>query len=119
MAHYAEIVNNKVVRVLVMDNQMSDAECTAFLNKNVSSNPWVRTSYSGSIRGKFAGIGDEYHPDLDAFIAPKPHKSWKLNKRTKKYSPPKRKPKLKSDEFAEWNEASKSWTVRGKPRRSE
>lgn len=117
MAHYAEIINNKVARVLVLNNEWSPAECTSWLNTHISPNPWLQTSYNARIRGKFAGIGDEYHPALDAFVSPKPYPSWKLNTRTKKYDPPRKVPKLKSHQFAEWNETSKSWTVKDKPGR--
>ncbi len=33
---------------------------------------WVKTSYNGSIRFNFAGIGYTYDPIDDAFIAPMP-----------------------------------------------
>ncbi|WP_199533440.1 helix-hairpin-helix domain-containing protein [Rhodovulum sp. 12E13] len=39
---------------------------------------WVQTSYNASIRGKFAGIGDLYDPDLDVFAPPKPGPGWTL-----------------------------------------
>jgi hypothetical protein len=33
---------------------------------------WVKTSYNGTIRKNFAGIGYTYDADRDAFIPPKP-----------------------------------------------
>ena len=31
---------------------------------------WLQTSYNGSFRGRYAGIGYTYDADLDEFIAP-------------------------------------------------
>jgi hypothetical protein len=40
---------------------------------------WVQTSWSGSIRKTFAGIGWRYDADADVFIAPQPFPSWTLD----------------------------------------
>lgn len=40
---------------------------------------WRQTSFSGSIRRRFAGIGWRYDADRDAFIAPQPYPSWTLD----------------------------------------
>ena len=31
---------------------------------------WVQTSYNGSFRGKYAGIGDTYDADANEFLSP-------------------------------------------------
>ena len=68
MSHWAEIdSNNKVIRVLVGDNNEPD-EGKAFMNS--LGGTWVKTSYNGSIRGKFAGTGDLYDEASDTFISP-------------------------------------------------
>ena len=70
MSHWAEIdENNIVLRVLVGDNNEPD-EGEAFM-KSLGGN-WVKTSYNGTIRKNYAGIGYSYDPVRDAFIAPKP-----------------------------------------------
>lgn len=33
---------------------------------------WIQTSYNGNFRGRYAGIGYTYDPDLDEFVAPSP-----------------------------------------------
>jgi hypothetical protein len=43
------------------------------------SGTWVQTSWSGSIRKTFAGIGWRYDSDADVFIAPQPYPSWTLD----------------------------------------
>jgi hypothetical protein len=70
MSHWAELdETNKVVRVLVGDNNEPD-EGQAFMES--LGGTWIQTSYNGTIRKNFAGIGYTYDADRDAFIAPKP-----------------------------------------------
>lgn len=38
-----------------------------------------QTSYNGKLRNKYAGIGDTYNEELDAFISPQPYPSWILS----------------------------------------
>lgn len=71
MSHFAEIdANNKVIRVLVGDNNEAD-EGEAFMNS--LGGTWIKTSYNANIRKNFAGIGYLYWPELDAFVPPKCH----------------------------------------------
>jgi hypothetical protein len=83
MAHWAEIdENNKVIRVLVGDNNdpVGD-EGYQWLINNLGGT-WIKTSYNGNIRYNFAGIGYSYDELADAFIAPKPscgHNELQLN----------------------------------------
>lgn len=80
MSHWAEIdENNIVLRVLVGDDNEPD-EGEAFMNS--LGGTWVKTSYTGSIRKNYAGIGYTYDEDRDAFIAPKPSESCVLNEDT-------------------------------------
>ena len=59
MAHFAEIdSNNKVLRVLVVDNaQESRGQEFLAVDCNLGGT-WVQTSYNANFGGKFAGIGD-------------------------------------------------------------
>lgn len=107
MAHYAEIINDKVARVLVMNNDWTDQECKEWLAKNVSKNEWVQTSYNGNIRSKYAGLGDEYNRDLDAFVSPKPYPSWQLNRESKRYEAPLQMPD--DSKPYKWNEELGRW----------
>jgi hypothetical protein len=66
MSHWAEIdKNNKVIRVLVGDNNEAD-EGEAFMNS--LGGTWIKTSFNANIRGKFAAIGDVYNADIDEFV---------------------------------------------------
>ena len=71
MAHFAEIdSNNKVVRVLVVDDSQ-EHRGQEFLAVDCGlGGTWIQTSYNANIRDKFAGIGDTYIPELDEFVAP-------------------------------------------------
>ena len=73
MSHWAELdENNKVLRVLVGDNNdPNEDEGYQWLLDNLGGT-WVKTSYNGNIRFNFAGIGYTYDPIDDAFIAPMP-----------------------------------------------
>jgi len=73
MSHWAELdTNNKVIRVLVGDNNdPAGDEGYQWLIDNLGGT-WVKTSYNGNIRYNFAGIGFNYDEVADAFIAPKP-----------------------------------------------
>jgi hypothetical protein len=67
MSHWAEIdKNNIVVRVLVGDNNEAD-EGEAFMNS--LGGTWIKTSFNGTIRGKFAAIGDLYDKKKDVFVS--------------------------------------------------
>jgi len=83
MSHWAELdENNKVIRVTVGDNNDPNGdEGYQWLLDNLGGT-WVKTSYNGSIRYNYAGIGYTYDPEADAFIAPRPecgHKELFLN----------------------------------------
>ena len=82
MSHWAELDDtNKVLRVLVGDNNdPAGDEGYQWLIDNLGGN-WVKTSYNGTIRYNFAGVGYTYDPIDDAFIAPVPceHDTLTLN----------------------------------------
>ena len=71
MAHFAEIdSNNKVLRVLVVDNAQESRGQEFLANDCGLGGTWIQTSYNANIRGKFAGIGDVYDPIKDEFVTP-------------------------------------------------
>lgn len=72
MANAARIEDSVVVDVVVvpdnLDNDESDMAIQEYLNSIGMDGNWIRTSYNGSIRGIFAGIGDTYDPEKDIFV---------------------------------------------------
>lgn len=74
MSHWAELdSNNKVIRVLVGDNDAAD-EGYQWLVDNLGGT-WVKTSYNAKARKNYAGINFQYDVTLDAFIPPKCHET--------------------------------------------
>jgi hypothetical protein len=71
MSHWAEIDSeNKVIRVVVGNNDDPKGDQGySWLIENLGGN-WIQTSYSGSFRFNFAGVGYSYDPIDDAFIPP-------------------------------------------------
>lgn len=71
MAHFAELdSDNKVLRVLVVDNA-HEARGAEYLAVDCGlGGTWVQTSYNANFGGKFAGIGDTWNGT--EFIAPEP-----------------------------------------------
>jgi hypothetical protein len=71
MAHFAEIdKNNKVLRVLVVDNSQESRGQDFLANDLGLGGTWIQTSYNNNFRGKYAGIGDTYDQVQDIFITP-------------------------------------------------
>ena len=74
MSHFAEIdKNNKVIRVLVGDNNdPAGDEGYQWLINNLGGT-WIKTSYNSKIRGNFAAIGYDYLEAIDIFMPVKCH----------------------------------------------
>jgi hypothetical protein len=78
MAHFAEMSNNIVQRVIVVSNEdcgggefpESEPIGQAFIASIGLTGEWLQTSYHANFRGKYAGIGDFYDAELDKFTTP-------------------------------------------------
>jgi hypothetical protein len=105
MSHWAELnSNNVVIRVLVGDNGAPD-EGESFM-RSLGGN-WVKTSYNGTIRKNYAGVGYSYDESRDAFIAPRPYNSWTLNEETCRWEAP--VPYPTDGLVYEWDETTTDW----------
>jgi hypothetical protein len=85
MAHFAEISDGIVTRVLVVNNSELlidgvevEQKGIDFLN-NLLGGTWLQTSYNNNIRKQYAGIGYTYDAVKDQFVAPQPYASWTLD----------------------------------------
>jgi hypothetical protein len=79
MAHFAQLDENNVVTqvIVVHNNELLDngveyeelgvAFCKSLFGADTR---WVQTSYSGSIRKHYAGVGYTYDPVADEFVPP-------------------------------------------------
>ena len=78
MAHFAKVENNIVSEVIVVSNSdcgggefpESESIGQAFIASLGLEGEWLQTSYSGSFRGRYAGISFEYNEESDTFVAP-------------------------------------------------
>jgi hypothetical protein len=73
MAHFARIENNIVTQVIVVNNEEVPDEATgvAFCKSLFGEDTeWIQTSYNANFRGRFAGLGMIYDPELDEFLSP-------------------------------------------------
>jgi hypothetical protein len=115
MAHFAELgLDSIVTRVVVIHNnelldengQESEAKGAAFCRQLFGGN-WMQTSYNGTIRKNFAGIGYVYDAQRNAFISPKPYASWILNESTCQWNAPISMP-IDEKRYV-WDEATINW----------
>ena len=123
MAHFAKIgLNNKVISVHSVHNDvLKDANGIEdenlgieFLTNLHGWSIWKQTSFNGSIRKNFAGVGYTYDEDRDAFISPKKFNSWILNEETCQWEAPVPMPELTQEQIDnknsyKWNEETTSW----------
>jgi hypothetical protein len=141
MASFAKIgLNNKVIEVLSVNNEvLKDADGIEqenigidFLTKLTGWAIWKQTSYNTNagvhslggtpFRKNHAGIGYTYDEDRDAFIPPKPFKSWILNENTCHWESPIPYPITNNqnrvnnfgdniNDFYKWNETINNWEL--------
>ena len=117
MAHFAKLdENNIVIQVLVVNNDVliktdgteSEHKGKVFLNGLFGNATWVQTSYNGSIRKQYAGIGYTYDETNDVFIVPQPFNSWSLDENFDWQSPT---PYPDDGQPYYWNEETTSWDL--------
>mgnify|MGYP006966908568 CR=1 FL=1 len=115
MAHFAQIENNLVTQVIVIDNndilddQGNEQESLGTqLCIDLLGGSWKQTSYNSTFRKKYASIDDTYDATLDAFIEPQPFLSWSLNEDTCEWEAPVLRP-VDGDTLYGWNEETLSW----------
>jgi hypothetical protein len=110
MAHYAFLDENNIVTEVITgkdENELLDGLTPEEWYSNFRGQVCVRTSYSGSIRKNFAGVGFKYDDILDAFIPPKPFDSWILNESICKWEAPTALPE--NNLVYIWDENGKNW----------
>jgi len=113
MAHFAEVIDGIVQRVLVVEQD--------YINTGKLGNPtnWIQTSYNTSggvhllggtpLRKNYAGVGFTYDTEIDAFIPPKLYNSWLLNEETCCWEPP--IPYPTDGNMYTWDEDQLNWIL--------
>jgi hypothetical protein len=115
MAHFAKLdENNNVLAVHVVNNDViivdgaeSEQAGINFLTSLHGHSLWKQTSYNGSFRKNYCGVGYTYDESRDAFIAPKSFASWTLNETTCQWEAPVAYPT--DGESYSWDEETTSW----------
>jgi len=79
--HFAQVVDKKVVNVIVAEQDVIDS--------GMFGTGWIQTSYNTlgnkhkaggtPLRGNYAGIGSIYDSVRDAFYSPQQYPSWTLS----------------------------------------
>lgn len=103
MSHFAKVNNGIVEQVIVAEPEFFDT----FVD--TSAGTWIQTSYNGSIRGNYAGIGYIYDATNDVFYPPQPFNSWTLNQTTWSWEAPVPLPANADTVAYKWNEETTSW----------
>lgn len=112
MAHFAKVLNGKVIDVIVAEPEFFDTF------RDSSPGEWIQTSYNTTagkhlkggtpLRANYAGIGYNYDKEEDVFYEPKPYNSWILDKETYTWHAPVPMPE---DVPSLWDESTLSWKV--------
>lgn len=120
MAHFAEIdENNIVTRVIVVNNtelldgeQESETKGIDFCESLYGHRNWVQTSFNGSIRHNYAGVGDIWDAENNAFYQSQPFESWELDENFI-WQPPVVYPEIEegSSDVYTWNEETQTWAL--------
>lgn len=110
MAHYAFLDENNIVTEVITG--IDETELIEGLDPetwygNFRGQACKRTSYNGSIRKNYAGIGYTYDETRDAFIAPKLYPSWILNEDTCQWEAP--IPYPTDNVMYSWDEEAGDW----------
>ncbi len=116
MAHFAKLDENNIVLevhvvnndVITIDGVESEQAGIDFLNDLLNYPLWKQTSYNGSFRKNYAGIGFIYDEERDAFIQQKPYPSWILNEETCKWESPIERPE---NGITVWDEEQVNWIL--------
>ena len=114
MAHFAKVENGVVTQVIVVSNtDTADAQglekehLGAAFCERLLGGEWKQTSYNGTKRKNYAGIGFTFDAGRDAFIPPQPFPSWTLVEETCQWTAP--TPMPTDAKMYRWNEATLSW----------
>ncbi len=115
MAHFAKLDDNNVVLavhvvnndVITIDGAESEQAGIDFLSDLYGHTKWKQTSYNGTFRKNYAGIGFTYDEAKDAFIPIKPFDSWILNQETCKWEAPIQYPQ--DDKIYYWDDSNQNW----------
>ena len=112
MAHYAFLDENNIVTEVIAgveETELIEGLHPEIWYGNFRGQVCKRTSYNGSIRKRYAGIGYTYDSINDVFISPAPFPSWILNQTTFDWEAPIAYPEDGKRYY--WNDSLGSWVM--------
>ena len=118
MAHFAKLDRENIVLEVhvVHNNELLDEDGNEVEQRGINflvdwcngtHSNWKQTSYNGSFRKNYAGIGYMYDELRDAFIPPKPYPSWILDDDTCRWTSP--VPYPSDGKSYSWHEETATW----------
>ena len=118
MAHFAKLDDNNVVlevhcvhnNELLVDGVEYEIKGIDFLiTWSGGYTKWKQTSYNGSMRKNYAGVGYTYDDERNAFIPPRLFVSWLLDEHTCQWNPPVSYP-TDGNNYS-WDESTLTWVA--------
>lgn len=119
MAHFAKVINNRVVQVLVAEQDVIDSGIYGdpgfFIQTSYNTRGGVHYGPDGepdggvALRGNYAGVGYVYDQVNDVFYSTKPYPSWVLNTKSWLWEAP--TPMPNDGKMYLWNEETQSWDL--------
>ena len=122
MAYYAFLDKNNVVTEVITgvdETELIEGLTPEVWYGNLRGQVCKRTSYNTfanqhklngtPFRKNYAGIGDTYNADFDAFIPKQPFPSWKLDYTTYQWEAPVARPEEVDGFNWFWSEPNKEW----------
>jgi len=104
MAYYAQIVDDIVTEVIVVNDDVADG---AQFAQDLLGGVWVQT-FENTEGKNFASIGYTYDSVNNNFIAPQPYPSWTLDSNDI-WQPPIPQPPPPPQTY--WDETTQTWKV--------
>ena len=116
MAHFAEVIDGTVTRILVIDPDKvaSGKYCdsTKMVQTSINTRAGVHLLGGTPLRRNFAEIGGTYNSETDEFLPKQPYPSWTLERNDGEgdwWKAPKDYPFDQPDKVFDWNEEQLEW----------
>lgn len=109
MAHFAKVVDNRVVEVIVAEQGHIDTLDGEWIQTSYNTRNGVHILGGTPLRQNYAASGYHYNRDADVFYSPKPFESWVLNETTWTWEAPVAMPT--DGQGYSWNEEGQTWDL--------
>jgi len=117
MAHYAKVLDGKVIGVIVADpsffQTFVDNSPGAYIQTSYNTRGGVHYGQDGqpdggvALRANYAGVGHTYDHEHDVFYAPQPFPSWTISAPNWIWQAPVAAPQ--NDKDYRWDETVQNW----------